>query len=171
MPIHDSDTPENARTSHGKPHYNTVRHSGLIAGLASVGWKTRGWKAAILRRVRLAPWCGEDGYDAVEVAAGLQVAGFHPDAFRVSIIRLHPHGPPLLVMDLAEVIVTHRISEAKLRRIVDLWWLFDATPRLHMRLWAVDEFGRMSCVMDGCPLRVEQTHFPKLFEPLAAGDL
>jgi hypothetical protein len=165
----DSSTTENARTSHYSSHYNTARHRALIAELVAEGWQTQRWKDAVIRRVSMGPWCAEDGYDLAEVRDLLAVTGITPDAYRLTIMRQHDY-PPLLVLDLAEVIVTHGITKDKMGRYLNLWWGFDATDRLHLRVWTVDAYGRRGHLLDGSPLHVEKAVFPEWFraDPSAA---
>lgn len=167
MILVDSQVPKPARTSPASSHYDTARHRALIAELVANGWRTRGWRADILKRMAMRPWCGEDWMDYEEIRDRLPGVRITPDAFRISLLPQRDY-PALLVLDMVEVVVTHGLTKNKTAHYLNLWWDFDGSDRCHLRVWTVDVYGRWGSLLDGTPFNVEHAIFPELFRAAGA---
>lgn len=129
----------------------TDTHEALIDGLVADGWtRSKGWKEAVRALVLQEPFCGQDGVDGLALSESFSEAPIHPDAYRL-LVEGPGHGwgeHQVLVIELAEVVVTHRISQAKLAQYANLWWNCDGSGYCHLRLYVMDEFGTLTCLAD-----------------------
>jgi hypothetical protein len=81
------------------------------------------------------------------------LAPFQPDAFRLKVEgTAEGWGHPVLVIEFAEIVVSHDVPAWKLDYYEDLWWLCDATELTHLRLWIVNRYGEKRCVLDDYPV-------------------
>jgi hypothetical protein len=134
---------------------SSARHEALITQLCQQdGWmRGLGWKLAVGRKVMEAPFHGEEGEDGRMLAQVFKGSRFNPDAYRLKVEdEREGWGHPVLVVELAEIVVSHDIPPNKLDVIEKLWWACDATEYVHLRLHVMDRYGRMDLVMDQEPI-------------------
>jgi hypothetical protein len=130
------------------------RHEALIDRLCGDGWtRGRGWVDAFLARVAEEPFCGDDGIDAEEIALGFRGVRVTPDAYRLTV-EGEPEGwhHPVLVLEVAEIVVSHDVPPGKLDQYEDLWWVCDTSEYTHFRLHVANRYGEMRCVLDDYPV-------------------
>ncbi len=115
-------------------------HNRLIDFACEHGWQRTGWKAAVRKELSKEPW-SEEASDTLELIESMPCI---PDAWRIRIEQ-EGEGPgwsyPVLVLELLEVEVTHPIDSVKLGYYEQLWWDFDGTSNLHLRIFRMDRYG------------------------------
>lgn len=153
-------------------------HAYLINKCIEDGWSKTGFKKKLKSRLRLRPWfipcdqseseCKEDGRlceDCVPVNELVEALDeFHvlPDAYKIKIESGHPWSKPVLVVECLEVCVTNDLSYEKLCYYDNLWWAFDSSMRVHLRLIRMNRDGTTSTVIDKVPLMMTHHDQPAL---------
>jgi len=121
-------------------------HRIVLGRLLHQGWCADRFGASLLEGLR----CTGDDYDERHhLRADCLKAGILPDAWRFVPEGLaEGWGYPVTMLELAEVVVTNRLSEDKLDRLVELWFCFDASDCYALRVRVFDQFGQPSAVLD-----------------------
>lgn len=135
----------------------TAVHKHLVADLCRDGWtEATGWKEAVKNAVLAQPYCGEDGLDGLELSRVFSVAPVHPDAYRIKYEH-EAEGwlDPVVVIELAEVVVTYDLTKRKLQEYEHLWWDCDGSGHVHLRLYTVNREGDIRCLVDIDPELLE----------------
>lgn len=151
---------------------NRTLHEGLVDSIVASGWQRNGWRKAVPKKLRLRPW-NEEPFDGSECewcheagdATPEECAYCHtgnemieaflecrclPDCWRLKVempLRYQWHHP-VLILEALEVCIYNDISEDKLIMYENLWWAFDASTRLHFRLFRMNRDATISTVFD-----------------------
>ncbi len=129
----------------------TQTHKDIIEYYHNQGWKKHKMKKHLRKRLLQKPWCNDESVFVEDIIERINECGFLPDCWRCVIERWNWH---VLVLECLEVCVTHRLTETKLINYSNLWMDFDASDRLHLRLFRVNSDYTMSTVMNNAPLYV-----------------
>jgi len=128
-------------------------HGRLVAALLAEGWQEGGWRKRVSRSIRglgVLLEIPDASDEAPLLLEDLEAVQAIPDAWRIQSEGPDndPHGQgwlhKIMVLEFAEVEVTHPMSEAKIAMYESLWWWFDASEYAHFRLWRVDRLGLRS---------------------------
>lgn len=132
----------------------TERHEALIDRLCGNGWsRGKGWKDAFKKKVSEEPFRGEDGMDAEDLCSAFRRLRLCPDAYRLVVEgEAEGWGYPVLILEVAEIVVHHDVPPGKLDAYEDLWWAFDASEHAHFRLHIMNRYGELRCVLDEHPV-------------------
>lgn len=124
-------------------------HQKLCAQLKAEGWSVVGWREAVQKAFRRLPEltgcpdAQEEVDDLLELLA--QMPRYVPDAWRIRVEGaeqgwLHP----VVVFEIMEVEVSHRVPAHKLDSYVYAFWAMDASEYAHFRAFLMNRFGVVS---------------------------
>lgn len=123
------------------------RHAALMKAVcAKYSANTRGFRNAVAAAMRDAANDDENPEDVFREAREFLTTTFHrlPDCYRIGV-RDSDEGP-MLTLDVWEVVVSHRLKDAKLAQYGDLYlWLYDWDVRFN--LYEVDHHGREKLIL------------------------
>lgn len=127
------------------------RHEDLIDRLVERGWsRGKGWREAVREKVAEEPFCGLEGAEVLELTTCIDRLAANPDAYRLKV-EGPAEGwgePQILVIEVAEIVVTHDVPGDTLADYEAFWWACDASSYVHFRLYIVNRYAEMRCVLD-----------------------